>query len=475
MIFLKNESIWIQNIDSNSFPSLNQDIETDILIIGGGIAGASVLYELKNCKQKLCLIDANQIGFGVTSKSTAKISYLQGIVYSKIESEVGKSYAEAYYKSQRDAIQRIKEIILKEHIDCNFEEVSSYLYETKEHENSLRKEYDFLYQQKAPIRFYQNCIEAKDNYVFHPLKYVNSLIQICSKQKNVQIYENTKALNIEFMNDKIICKGTSFSIATKKIVLTCHYPFFLFPFFLPIKSSIERSYCFAKKTDWNSKKTMLTTYPSIFSKRFYQNQDEIYEIGLGKSHKMCNRLNFKKNFEELISHEKVDFIWSNEDIMTPDYMPYIGVLKENIFLATGFNTWGMTNGALSGILLKDLILNNENEYIPYFSPKRSFNLAKLKGMPSSLFLNLKGMVQNKIWKEKSWYPDSLTFLKKDGVSLALYKDDKEHIVSTTCPHMGCSLIFNEVEKTWDCPCHASRFTIDGKWIKGPSKRNIDIL
>jgi len=142
--------------------------------------------------------------------------------------------------------------------------------------------------------------------------------------------------------------------------------------------------------------------------------------------------------------------------MTPDHMPYIGRLKDNIYIACGYNTWGMTNGVVAAKLLSDLILNKENEYIEVFNPNR-INFANIINLPNILFSQTKSFFEPKLIKNKSWYKD---------------KNGKDHVIHNKCPHFGCSLIFNEEEKTWDCPCHSSRFDIDGKCIKGPSNYDI---
>ena len=160
-----------------------------------------------------------------------------------------------------------------------------------------------------------------------------------------------------------------------------------------------------------------------------------------------------------------DFIIKdNKDIITNDYMPYVGYIKKNMIIATGFNTWGMTNGILSGKIISDLILGRSNKYIKLFSPKRSLNL--------NVITNITGNLSS-IIKANSTYNSKIKYSIINSKEVATYTDENgTHTVYTTCPHMGCKLIFNEVEKTWDCPCHGSRFNLDGHSIEGPSNYNI---
>ena len=162
-------------------------------------------------------------------------------------------------------------------------------------------------------------------------------------------------------------------------------------------------------------------------------------------------------------------MWSNTDIMTNDGFPYIGLIDDNLLIGTGYNTWGMTNGILAGKILADIILGNDNEYIELFNPKR-INIASIGGAVMDSGYNVSGYI-NGILTDS----DYIRYEMVDGKEIAIYSDSEgEHKVLTKCPHMGCRLIFNEVEKTWDCPCHASRFDIDGKCISGPSNRDIGV-
>lgn len=194
---------------------------------------------------------------------------------------------------------------------------------------------------------------------------------------------------------------------------------------------------------------------------------------------MAFRYNVKENFKPLLENLKKiklkpSYIWTNEDIITNDFLPYIGKIDDNLYIGTGYNTWGMTNGSLAGKIISDLILNKENKYKNIFNPRREMPISNIVNITYDLFSSTKPFVENKLVKNKAFYTKNIKFAKRNGKNIAIYIDDheKKHIVYNTCPHMKCSLIFNEVELTWDCPCHSSRFNLDGKCIKGPSKYDI---
>lgn len=467
---MTNKSIWLENKKDFNFKSLKENLEVDVLIIGGGITGVSLLYDLRNTNLKVCLVERNKIGEGVTSKTTAKLNYLQGIVYSKIVKDVSKNAAKRYLNSQIEGINHVIENIKNEKIDCNIEKVSSYVYGTKE--KDIKGEYEFLKENGINVTKEDLSLKVDDTYVFHPLKYIESLVTIVAKKNNL-IFENTEIIDLEKVDVGYICKTKEAIIHAKKVVLACHYPFKLFPFFLPTRTYIEKSYVIATKVKDNPKITYITDYPNIHSKRYYKDKGNVYEIELGLSHNTCVKGDHKENFRKLIENKSFDYIWSNEDIMTSDHLPFIGFIKKDLLLATGYNTWGMSSSAIASLILKDILLGKENKYTEVFKPYRSLNLAKIKQYPINILGNLKSFIGPKLKKEKDWYPKNLTFKKENGTLIAIYKENnKEYKVTPICPHVGCTLIFNELEKTWDCPCHASRFDLSGKCIKGPSLKDI---
>ncbi len=478
---MKKKSIWLDNISTPNYKVLNQDLKVDILIIGGGITGLSTLYYLKNTNQKVCLVESNLVGNGITGKSTGKITYLQQTIYQDLEQKYSLDVAKLYLDSQKVAIEEITKIIKKEKISCNLEKVNSYLYAQNEEElKKINKEKNILEDLGIKTFSQDNFIYVVDTYVFHPLKFILGLKETC-QNSGKEIYEKTKILQINKKDDYYICQTKNHKILATKIILACHYPYFVFPFGLPLKTYVEKSYITASLAKYKNK-SMITPVKKCESIRYHKDYLE-YILYLNNSSKISDNLNEKKNFAEIISKTKEQgynpvYIWKNDDLMTLDGMPYIGSIKKknnDLLIATGYNTWGMTNGVLAGKILSDIILNQDNEFIKLFSPLRTNSLKYCKEYLSNISSNLKSFIQNKIAKNKKWYSANIKFQKIKGQNVAIYNDvNKKYIVSNKCPHMGCSLIFNPIDKTWDCPCHASRFDIEGKCIKGPSNNDIKI-
>lgn len=484
MILMKSESIWLDVKKEKYYDKLNKDLDVDVLIIGGGITGISCCYQLRNSGLKVCLVEKNRIGEGVTSRTTGKLTYLQENIYSKLVDIHGKEKTKKYLDSQIKAIKLVKDIVVKNDIKCDLEEVKSFVFSLDE-DGKIEKEIELLNEFGVPVRLcnvfpsgedIENAYYVSDTYVFHPLKYLYKLSDICEKS-GVSIYENTKVISIDKEDDGFLCRCDNNTIRAKYVVMAVHYPYFLFPFLMPFKAYLEKSYVEAYRVLKNFKFSAISISKPVISTRFHSDETGNYQLYLSSVHNYCVKNNEEENFEQLLREKDVspDYLWSNKDIITNDYLPYIGRLNDsNLLIGTGYNTWGMTNGSLAGKILADIIMKRENEYIELFDPHRKLNLGSFVKFPVALWSSAYSFVKTKVSKNKSWYPDNVKFEKRNGKNVGIYVDDegREHVVYNLCPHMKCSLIFNTIEKTWDCPCHGSRFDIDGKSIEGPSNYDI---
>ncbi|MBQ4634206.1 MAG: FAD-dependent oxidoreductase [Bacilli bacterium] len=479
---MKNKSVWSDIKNEISCPTLKQNLEVDVLIIGGGLTGISTAYHLINSNLNVCLVEKNKIGSGVSSRTTGKLTFLQENIYSKLYKFHGLEKTKLYLDSQIEAINLAKKIIETNNIDCNLEKVKSYVF-NKYEENKLKKEIKILKKLNVPIKItdklpngekVNKAFSIENTFVFHPLKYIYKLEELCLNN-NISIYENTKILKIEKNENGFICKTEKNLIKAKYVVLALHYPYFLMPFWMPLKSHIEKSYIKAFTIDKNNKFSSISTSSPTVSTRYHTDKNINYQLYLTNSHNTCIKENDLENFKPLLKN-RPDFIWSNKDIITNDLLPFIGALNndQTLLIGTGYNTWGMTNGTLAGKILADIILNKPNKYLELFKPTRKINLGKVLNFPLILISNVWSFTKSKLIVQKKWYPKNVIFKKENGQNIAIYIDEnkKEHVVYNKCPHLKCGLIFNEIEKTWDCPCHGSRFDIDGNSIEGPSNYSI---
>ena len=459
-------------------PSLNENIECDILIVGGGMAGMNVAYNLKDEDLNIVLIDKGKIGYGVTSKTTGKITFLQGDIYNKIEKIYDFDMAKRYFESQVEAINIISNIIKENNIKCDFEMVDSYIFS----KNDLSCERAFLnklnlYYRDNKLNIdlkYKDSLSVSNTAVFNPLKYLEGLKKIVLD--NIKIYENTKAISLDIENNRYTIKTDGGTIKTKKLIVCSHYPFFIIPGLIPFKIHQERSYVLVTKSE-NMGFSAINMEKPIKSIRYHKN----YMLFSGYSHHLSDKLDYKKEENKLLDfykknfNNKILYSWQAHDNMTNDYIPMIGRLNKNhpnLFIATGFNKWGMTNGVLAGKILSDIVLNRYNKYESLFDPSRSFNLNKFLNMLGNNYKIGKTYISLKLKKPQL---KNAFVTKIDGVLCGVYisKSGKKHIVRNICPHLKCNLVFNSSDKTWDCPCHGSRFDIDGNLLEGPSVFSIE--
>ena len=396
---MKNYSVWKDNYKETNYNSLDKDISCDVLIIGGGLTGVSSLFNLRDSGLDVVLVEQNKIGLGVTSNSTGKLTYLQNDLIDKIRKFYSDSVALEYINSQIDSINNICNIIDKYNISCDLEKVNSYIYTNKESEvDSLIDLFNFF---------------KKNGFIVHK------------------------------GDDYYVCYTKFNKIKAKYVIIASHYPYFLNPLLFPLKVSLEKSYLSLSSCDIEPFSLISYSNPFV-SMRTYKNN----LVYLSNSHSINSDCDMN-NFNELL--KKIsdlglspDYLWSNIDIITSDGIPYIGKINNNLFIGTGYNTWGLSNGFLAGMILSELILNNRNQYTDLFNPRRG-SLEFVIPYTINAFKSIDGFIKG--------YCSS--FFTK-------YK----------CPHLGCKLIYNDVENTFDCPCHGSRFDSSGKCINGPSNKDI---
>ena len=477
---MKNYPIW----DSDKELILNDVLKknyVDILIIGGGITGLTTAYFLMNSNKNILLIDKDKIGSGATYKSTAKISYLQKDIYQKLEKTYDYKTSKLYYESQKDAIKLLKDIIMKEKISCDLEKCNAYLFTTnKNGVKKIENEKDILEKfgvtcydsNSLPIPYkIESSFYIEDSYTFNPKKYTDELSNTLNSKIN--IVEDTIAFNITKDNDLFNVTTNKGKITAKKIIVATHYPFFIFPNLLPLRNYINREYVTAGKYKTKEYFTAINIDKDTESIRFYK--DNI--IYVSNNHRLTNNIDYEKMYEKSRNEfrEKfmtdVEYSWMNQDLMTNDYLPIIGYSKnslDDLFIATGFNAWGITNGVIAAKIISDLINGNSNKYETLFRPSR----ISFTGVLNSI---VDVASYAKVYTQTLFHKKDYIYtikIKKEKYFLYIDNDGKKHYVKTRCPHMKCNLVFNKEELTWDCPCHGSRFDIDGNIIEGPTKNNI---
>ena len=475
------QSVWSEGCKFRKREGLKEDIKTDVLIIGAGMAGILTGYMLKQSGKEVVLIDAAEVVSGNTKNTTAKITSQHGLIYHKLISEFGEEKARQYAKANQLAIKKYKEIIKEEEIDCDFEEKSAYIYSLNEID-SLKKEVEaankvginaeFVEKVKLPFEI-KGAVKFNNQGQFNPLKFLKDI------SKDLRIYENTRAIEIK-ENLVITNKG---NITANHIVVATHYPIMNVPGYYFLRMHQERAHVIALENVNDIDGMYIDANNDGYSFRSYKNLLLLGGIKqrTGENEKGGSYDKLRKVAKKLYPESKEKYHWSAQDCMTIDSIPYIGRYSDdtpNVYVATGFNKWGMTSSMVSAMIISDMILENENDFSEIFSPKRFDLSLSINNLTKDIGETAKNFIAQKIYIPSSKIEHIKNghagIVEYNGEKVGVYKNNegKEFIVSTKCSHLGCQLHWNADELTWDCPCHGSRFDYKGRLIGSPATKDL---
>lgn len=429
------KSVWTDSVEMPSFPKLKGDIKTDVLIIGGGMAGVLCAYFLEKSGVDYILVEGNRICEGITKNTTAKITSQHGLIYSKLIKDVGLEYAKMYLTANENALSIYADMC--RNIDCDFERKDAYTYSMKdryliENEvdavNSLGFKAEFCDDLNLPFST-KGGIKFLNQAQFNPLKFILEI------SKNLNIYEHTFIRDIT----PTTAVADECKITAKKIIVTTHFPFVNKHGSYFLKLYQHRSYVSAYEDAQKLDGMYVDEDKKGMSFRTYGNLLLIGGGGHRTGKQGGNWYEINTFAKRYYPQAKLKYEWATQDCMSLDSIPYIGrysARTPNLYVATGFNKWGMTSSMVSALVLSDMVIGKENEFANVFSPQRSI-------LKPQLFVN--------------------------GVESTV------NLLSPSqkrCPHLGCALKWNRAEHTWDCPCHGSRFEDDGTLIDNPSTGDI---
>lgn len=485
---LENEKLQTEGSQNGTLTqsSFESDIQTDVAVIGAGLAGVLTAYFLQEQGLSVVVLECKEAGRGITLNTTAKITSQHGLIYQKLVRYKGEERARQYGMANQDAIQKYQEIINQLNINCDFETLPNYIY-SLDNESRIQKEVDAASRIGLPAHFTTDtrlpfavkaAVQFDDQAQFHPIKFLDGVA------KKIKIYEHTDVLEIKDTGLIITNHG---NVKANSVVITTHYPFINRPGYYFLRLHQEREYIVTlegcKKETSTLNGMYLDADPQGFTFRNYQNY---LLLGGGKHRAGENKVTTEAAYAQLEEAARkwypeahIKYTWSNQDCMTPDQIPYIGRYSArfpNLYVATGFNKWGMTSSMVAAQIISDMICKKENEYHKVFNPRR------LMFSGSKVFLKDVGIITVALLSEHLKIPrDKLEaiernqagIIKHDGEKYGVYRDEKDnyYYVTTKCPHMGCSLEWNKNELTWDCPCHGSRFDYHGKLISNPATRD----
>lgn len=452
------QSIWTQTTVKQDRKSLDDNIHTEVAVIGAGMAGVLIASFLQEQGVKTVVLEANYVGSGQTQNTTAKITSQHALIYDRLLQNLGKDKAKQYASANQQAITQYTRLITQKEIACEFQICPSYLYSTT-NDALLKKEAlaakllginaSYVTQTHLPFDV-TGAVRFEEQAIFNPLLFLQAMA------KDLTIYEHTPVLKAG--NHSLITpKG---SVMANYIVFACHYPFINKPGYYFLRLSQERSYVIALKNASSLDGAYLGIDPNGLS---FRKSKDLLLLGGGKHRCGVNydggkydilRTQAKRYFpnSEEVAH------WSAQDCISLDGVPFIGQfsgITPNWYVATGFNKWGMTSSMVAAMLISNYITGEQNPYGEVFAPNRFHVGSSVKQLGINSVYAIKGLTKGLFMAPKPHIVDQEAIL-----------------LTRKCPHLGCALEWNPDECSWDCPCHGSRFDYKGKLIDNPAKEDI---
>jgi glycine/D-amino acid oxidase-like deaminating enzyme/nitrite reductase/ring-hydroxylating ferredoxin subunit len=486
-------SLWVATGPTTSFPRLDRAIGADVLVVGAGIVGVLAALQLQRDGRNVVLIDKHKVGTGVTGYTTAKLSSLHQLVYGQLASRLGEDTARAYAAANEAGIQRIAALVDELGIDCDFRRRPNYTYaaspEQTEHvENEARAAaaagLEAAFVEDVPLPFpTHGAVRVPDQAEFQPLRFLAAAAQ-AFEQAGGRIFEHTRMTSLR---DGEPCRveTTGGGVTADEVVVATHFPV---PdrglFFARVHA--ERSYCIAAPFAGEPSPGMYISASSpTRSIRFHPIEGEELLILGGEGHKvgqggpMAQRYAALEEFARAhFGVSEIPYRWSTQDNYSADGAPLIGKLtprSRRTYTATGFRKWGLAMGAATAGMLADAMAGRDNPWQSRFDTNRFTPLASAGDLAKEnanvgFHFFADRITRRSADSAADLAPGEGKVVSRKGRQIAVARDEDGvlHAVSARCTHMGCILAWNDAERSWDCPCHASRFAPDGSVLQGPA-------
>lgn len=475
------ESIWTRTASLPSFSALEGTFKTDIAVIGGGLAGILTADLLRQEGADVIVLEAGRIGSGQTGGTTAKLTAQHGLKYSRLNKDLGLEAAQQYAWANLGAVERLRRLVRERNIDCDFTDCTAFLY-TAGAPGTLQEEYDVCHAmgmdvfltQDTELPFSAAALGLRKQARFHPLKLLAALAE------GLTVYEHSRVLEVEGHQ----IKTDRGAVTAEKVIFTCHFPFLNVPGYYFARQHQERSYVLALEGAADLRDFYLGVDEDGLSFRSWGN----YLLLGGGGHRTGDNRQGEKY--ELLRQAarrywpecRVAATWSAQDCMPMDGVPYIGQYADSRpdwLVATGFQKWGMSSSVVAAEILSSLALGREPMADgAVFSPQRFRAGASARQLAEDAACSIRGLGRRVLEPGRVSVEELPAghggVVDVDGEKMGVYRDEDGELfaVPVKCPHLGCQLEWNPDEKSWDCPCHGSRFDYQGKLLEGPAQTDL---
>jgi glycine/D-amino acid oxidase-like deaminating enzyme/nitrite reductase/ring-hydroxylating ferredoxin subunit len=492
------KSYWVASTPETAYPELSSGVEVDVAVVGAGITGVTAAVLLKRGGKRVALLDSKRIVCGATGYTTAKVTSGHGAAFGKLTDAFGEEGARTYAESNQAAIERIEELGPGGGIDCDFERKDNYVFaQSPEERTQLEHEAEVMRRLGLPASFVTEtplplevagAVRLENQAQFHPRKYLLGLAETIPGDGS-HVFENTRA---RFVNERDSCVETDRgNIRAAAVVVATHMPFMDRGLFFA-KAHPHRSYAVAAPIDPAQAPDgmFINAGTPTRSVRTIRDGERLLIQAGGQGHKPGLAGDEPERYEALEAFLRehwpdagpVEYRWSTQDYMSADRVPYVGRLtrrSKHVYTATGYSKWGMTAGTVAAELIADAILGRENPWAELYDSKRlDVRASAGKLIKENASVGLRFFAQ-RLSRGERRRPEDLAngegaLLRLGGLKRAVYKDDEGtvHVLSPVCRHLWCYVEWNAAERSWDCPCHGSRYTGDGRAIQGPTVQDL---
>jgi glycine/D-amino acid oxidase-like deaminating enzyme/nitrite reductase/ring-hydroxylating ferredoxin subunit len=490
-------SYWVDSTPAPAFPRLDEPIVVDVAVIGAGIAGITAATLLKEAGKTVALFESKEVLRGVTGYTTAKLTSGHNLVYSAITATFGLEAARFYAEANEAAIAHVAAVAEARKIACDLERTSNYVYsESRSEVDKIRAEVnaarnaglDVSFVQETPLPFpVAGAVRQEGQAQFHPRKYLLPLAESIPGDGSC-VFQETRALSVED-GEPCRVRTNRGEVIARDVIVATHLPIFDRGLYFA-KTSPKRSYVLGFPVDEGKAPDgmFISTETPIHSIRHTPFDGRRLLLVGGEGHKAGQEEDTRRRYASLEEWARarfdvgsVEYRWSTHDNYSADRVPYIGKLgrrSDHVYAATGFNGWGMTNGTVAGILLRDAILGKPNPWAEVYDSTRLPQLGAgrrlVKENANVGFRWLGDRLPGRARSVAELAAGEGGVVSIGGERAAVYKEDDGTLVSLSpvCTHLGCIVGWNTAEKTWDCPCHGSRFDRHGRVIQGPAVQNL---